>query len=324
LLASLATAESGLERWEAALANLREALEIYINLGDREMIGRSFTELTDALTLVGRFQEAAQTARRGLAYLEADVSANRGHLLASLGHALAAAAGYEPAHEALREALNIASQLSDQGLEARVFGARSIVNLNFFRLKEAAEDGFLSEQPGGSDAPPWQHARQLRTLHQTLLYLGRLEEALRIAHELEPLAKKIGQSFAVALCLSTRAWAEFGKVPDLAKLETGFQQVSKFDQKVGVPFWEVLSEVQLSLVGYVCGNWASALSHAQLASRVDPGTSSIHGFAEGTLFRQMASRAIALAQWQSFTKIAPGSRLAANGTSEVRGGCLRL
>jgi tetratricopeptide (TPR) repeat protein len=155
-------------------------------------------------------------------------------------------------------------------------------------LKETAEDGFLSEQLGRSQTPLWQHAQQLRILLQALLCLGRLEEALRIADELEPLAKKIGQSFAVAFCLSTRAWAEFGKVPDLAKLETGFQQVSKFDQKVWAPFWEVLSDVQLSLVDYVRGNWAGALSHAQVASRADPRTSSVHGLPEGTLFRQMA------------------------------------
>jgi tetratricopeptide (TPR) repeat protein len=289
LLASLAIAEQGLERWDVVFANLREALDIYVNLGDRDMVGRSFTELTDAFISAGNFREAAQTARRGLAYLEADVSSNRGHLLASLAHALAAAVtGYKPANEALREALNIASQLSDQRLEARVLGARSLVNLNFFRLKETAEDGFLSEQLGRSQTPLWQHAQQLRILLQALLCLGRLEEALRIADELEPLAKKIGQSFAVAFCLSTRAWAEFGKVPDLAKLETGFQQVSKFDQKVWAPFWEVLSDVQLSLVDYVRGNWAGALSHAQVASRADPRTSSVHGLPEGTLFRQMA------------------------------------
>ena len=289
LLASLAMAEQGLERWNAVFANLREALDIYVNLGERDLVGRSFTELTDALISAGDFQEAARTARRGLAYLEAEVSANRGHLLASLGHALAATAtGYKPANEALREALNIASQLSDQRLEARVLGARSLVNLNFFRLKECAEDGFLSEQLGGSETPPWQHAQQLRILLQALLCLGRLEAALRIADELEPLAKRIGQSFAVAFCLSARAWAEFGKAPDLAKLETGFQQVSQFDQKVWAPFWEVVSHVQLSLVHHVRGNWAGALSHAQVASRADPRTSSIHGFPEGTLFRQMA------------------------------------
>src|SRR6202158_2006868 len=281
------------------------------------MVGKSFTELPDAFISAGNFQEAAQTARRGLAYLEADVSAKRGNLLASLAHALAAAvSGYKSANEALREALNIASQLSDQRLEAKVLGARSLVNLNFFRLQEAAEDGFLSEQLGGSETP-LQHAQQLRILLQALLGLGRLEEALRIADELERLAKKIGQSFAVAFCLSTRAWAEFGKVPDLTKLETGFQQVSKFDEKVWAPFWEVLSDLQLSLVDYVRGNWAGALSHAQVASRADPRTSSIHGLPEGTLFRQMAyagDRASAMAILQENRAL-----LAVSGRQNIRG-----
>ena len=318
LLASLAMAEQGLELWNAVFANLREALDIYVNVGDRDMVGRSFTELTDAFISAGDFQEAAQTARRGLAYLEADASPNRGNLLASLGHALAAAAtGYKPANEALREAVNIASQLSDQRLEARVLGARSLVNLNFFRLKECAEDGFLSEQLGGSETPLWQHAQQLRILLQALLCLGRLEEALRIADELEPLARKIGQSFAVGFCLSTRAWAEFGKVLDLSKLETGFQQVSKFDQKVWAPFWEVVSHVQLSLADYVRGNWAGALSHAQVASRADPRTSSIHGFPEGILFRQMAyagDRADAMAFLHENRTL-----LAVSGQQNIRG-----
>ena len=144
-------AERGLDQWDAAIAHLREALEIYINLDDREMIGRSFTELTDAFIWAGRFQEATETARRGLAYLQADVSADRARLFATLAQALAAAGAYQPADEALREALNIASQLSDPKLEARLLGARSTVNFQFFRLREAVADGFLSEQLGGSE-----------------------------------------------------------------------------------------------------------------------------------------------------------------------------
>ena len=61
-------------------------------------------------------------------------------------------------------------------------------------------------------------------LHQSLLLLGRLEEATRIRDELEPLASKIGQSYSIARCLITRAWTEFGKAADLAKLETVLQQ----------------------------------------------------------------------------------------------------
>ena len=62
--ASLAIAERSLDRWDAATANLREALQIYVDLGDRQKIGRSFTELTDALILAGRYPEAIGTARR--------------------------------------------------------------------------------------------------------------------------------------------------------------------------------------------------------------------------------------------------------------------
>jgi tetratricopeptide (TPR) repeat protein len=288
LLDNLAIAELGLEHWDAALANLREALEIYVKLGEREMIGRSFSELADAYVWVGRSQEAAETARRGLSYLEGDVSRNRVHLLAVLGEAIAAAGELEPSYEALDEALTIASKLADPKLEARVVGARSIVNLHFFRLREAAADGFLSERLADLGTSPWQRALQLRILHQALLYLGRLEEAIKIVNELEPLAVKIGQAYSVALCLSTRTWAEFGKEPDLARLEAGFLEVSKSDQKVRFGFWEVLSEVQLTMLDFIRGNWTAALAHARASCWADPAMSSINGFGEGNLFRQLA------------------------------------
>jgi hypothetical protein len=127
----------------------------------------------------------------------------------------------------------------------------------------------------------------LLALHQALLHLGRPEEAVRIADELEPLASMIGQSLCAALCISTRAWVEFGKVPDLAKLETVLQQVSKSDQKAWYPFWERLSKTQLSLVDFIRGNWAGALLHAQAACAARPWIS-IEGLGVGTLFRQLA------------------------------------
>jgi tetratricopeptide (TPR) repeat protein len=293
-------AERGLEQWDATLADLGQALEIYLSLGDRKMIGESFTELTDAFIWAGRFHEATETALRGLAYLQADVSADRARLLAALGHVRAATGNYEPAHEALREALSIASQVSDPKLMTRLIGARSVVNFHFLRLREAGADGILSTQTGASEAPPWQRALQLRILQQTLLYLGRPEEAFRIADQLEPLARKIGQTYSIALCLSMRDWAEFGKAPDLAELEASVRQqadarslrgdVSNSDQKVWFAFWQALSEVQLAVIDFFRGNWADALVHARAScrpNRPEPG-GSIEGFGAGMLFRQMA------------------------------------
>ncbi len=284
LLADLATAEWGLEHWAAALTNLQEAFDIYITLGDREMIGRSGTELTAVLVWAGRLQEASETARRGLAYLEARFSADRARLLAIFGNVQAAVGSWEPAIEALQEALNIASHLSEPKLVARLLGARSIVNYQFLRLREAAADG---EESGGSEAPPWERAVHLQILYQTLLILGRLEEAAKIRDELEPLATKIGQSYSIARCLITRAWVEFGKAADLGKLQTAFGQALKSNLKVSFVDWEVFSEVQLSLLDFFRGNWASALLHAKASSNPQVQTF-FQGFGVGTLFRQMA------------------------------------
>ena len=207
-------------------------------------------------------------------------------LLAALGDACAPAQGYESPDEALREAFNIASELSDPELEARLRGVRLTVNFHFLRLREAAAAGLRSELSGGSEASPWRRARQLLILHQVLLYLGRPEEALSIADEIEPLAGKIGQTLSIAVCSSARAWAEFGKTADLAKLEKGLRQLSKSELKAQ-PFLEAFSEVELSLVDYVRGNWAGALPHAQASCGPEP-ASHTEGFGAGTLFRQMA------------------------------------
>jgi tetratricopeptide (TPR) repeat protein len=286
LLASLAMAEQGLERWDAVFSNLREALDIYINLGDRQLIGRSFSELTDAIFFAGRLPEATATARRGLAYLQADVSADRVRLLATLGLADGAARAYEQADEALRVGLKIASQLADPKPEARVLGARSTVNSLFFRLREAAADGFRCEQLAGLETSPRQRVLALRVLHQTLLYLGRPDEALRIADELEPLARKIGDIFSVTRCLSTRAWAEFGKAPDLANLETGLEQVSDRPLEYS-GFWEAVFRAQLSQLAFFRGDWAGARLPAEASSRFEVG-SVVEGIGVGTLFCQMA------------------------------------
>jgi tetratricopeptide (TPR) repeat protein len=286
LLLNLSMAERGLERWDAVSANLREALEIYIDLGDREMTGRSFTELTDALFFAGRLRETAETARRGLAYLQSDVNADRVHLLATLGLANGSARAYEPADEALRDGLNIASQLSDPQLEATVLGARSTVNSLYFRLREAAADGFRCEQLGGSETPPWQRSLQMRVLQQTLLYLGRSEEALRIVDELEPLARTIGDIFSVTRCLSTRAWTQFGKAPDLAKLETALEQTSKRPSEYS-GFWEAVLRAQLSQMLFFRGDWAGALLPARASCSFEAG-SVVEGIGIGTIFRQMA------------------------------------
>ena len=284
LLASLAIAERGRERWDAAFANLGEALEIYITLRDQRMIARSCTQLIGVFVWAGRRQEAIKTAGRGLSYLTTDVNGDRARLLAALAQAQATAGNWGLANEALGEALTIASQFSEPRLLARMLGARSTGNYQFLRLRETVADG---QKAGGAEAPPWERTIELQYLYQTLLFLGRLDEAAKVRDELEPLAAKIGQSYSILRCLLTRAWLEFGETPDLTKLETVLQQVLKSDLKIPSVFWDVFSEGQLSLVYFLRGNWASALHHAQASSRLEA-ENFLRGAGVATLFRQLA------------------------------------
>jgi tetratricopeptide (TPR) repeat protein len=288
LLAGIAIAERGLERWNVAFANLEEAIEIYITIGDREMIAKSCTELAAIFVWAGRLQEAIETARRGLRFLEGDVSADRARLLGVLAQALASAGSYEPAHAAVEEALKVASQLSDAKLSAELHGARSVLNYFFMLLRDGAAD---AEKAGGPESvmrsAPWNRAAQVQVLCQTLLMLGRMEEGTRIIGQLEPQAIKIGQSYSIARCMITRAWVEFGKTSDLAKLETALQQVLNAEPKVSFVFWDVFSRTQLSFVEFFLGNWVTAQRHAKESFRLEV-ESSILGSGAGTLFRQMA------------------------------------
>jgi tetratricopeptide (TPR) repeat protein len=284
LLTSLAIAERGREQWNAAVANLGEAFEIYITVSDQQMIARCCTQLIGIFVWAGRMQEAIDTAVRGLSYLGTDVDNARARLLAALAQAQATAGNWEAAQAAIDEAMSLASRLSEPKLLSRLLGARSTGNYQFLRLREAAADG---QKAGDTEAPPWERTIELQYLYQSLIFLGRLDDAAKVRDELEPLATKIGQSYSILRCRLTRSWLEFGEAPDLTKLETVLQQVLKSEPRVPPAFWDVFSEGQLCLVDFLSGNWKSALDHAQTSFRFEA-ENFLRGAGVGTLFRQLS------------------------------------
>jgi tetratricopeptide (TPR) repeat protein len=286
LLLKLAIAERALNHWDSVVANLREALEICFRLGDRKKIAWIVNESTDALFRLGRNQEAIALARRGLDFFGVEVSAERARLFATIGWAYKSVGDYQQAREAMRDGLNLASQLSDPKLEAELLGVRSEIDTAFTHLREAVEDGLLCEQLAGLDLSPWHRARRLFALDLALLHLGRVDEAMRIGDQLEPLAGQLGQFIVVAFCRFTRALVEFGKEPDLGKLEAAFK-VALENQRPSIAGAESLFETRRSQLDFFRGDWASAMSHAQVAYRGEV-ERSFAGYGAGMLFRLMS------------------------------------
>ena len=170
------------------------------------------------------------TARRGLAYLQADVSADRVRLLAAPGRILGHTQSYEAASEVLREASVEASQLSERGLEATLLVARSSVNLTFLQLREALADALSSQRSGGSALL---RNAQLAIMLQVRLDFGHMDEVLRISEEIESLAKKVGHSAALVMSRRFEIWAEFGRVSDLTRYQTDLRRALQSELALG-------------------------------------------------------------------------------------------
>ena len=125
-------------------------------------------------------------------------------------------------------------------------------------------------------------------LHQTLLYLGRPKDALRIVDELEPLARKIAGIISRPRRCSQarRVLDEIGKAPDLAKLEAGLEQVlrnpaSLRSRASGKPSFKA----QLSLLDFFRGDWGRcpvAWRRRRVAMKL--ASALVEGIGVGTLF----------------------------------------
>ena len=116
----------GLGRWDEALADWREALAAYEEMGDAEAVGRMTREISNQLLWAARFLESLEVARRGLISLGQRMSADRCHLLAMASVPLSFAAGeYTVSARMIGEAMALAEQLGDQRLRAYVLNLKA-------------------------------------------------------------------------------------------------------------------------------------------------------------------------------------------------------
>jgi tetratricopeptide (TPR) repeat protein len=280
-------ASRGLGHWEEALRRGNEAVEIYRQLGDVEMTTSAIYKGASVLLLTGRCQEAVEMARSGLAELGDEPTERRADFLAVLGSSYAILGSYVPAKEAFNEATAAARELSNPRLLAGVLANWSVLNGIFLEVADDLSNSRKSLESSQSESVPWVRAIALNEQMMALHRAGRVEDASRVCKELEPIARKIGHVGFLATCIWTHAWAEFGKVPDLMKLEAQLGEGVEMCRTARVPMNTAQSLAQLSLAKFFRGQQSSALDCALEASRLEvPGY--LEGFLVGTIFRERA------------------------------------
>jgi tetratricopeptide (TPR) repeat protein len=303
ILSAMATADHGLGRVDEAFAHGSEAIDIYVETGDRELIGRSFLDVVDGLMWARRYRKVVKVAQRGLSLLAGDRSAHRVRLLCQVALITAAAGYYEPARDGFTEAMDLAQELGDTTLLVRVLSDRAVFHYYFCQLEDTMADGRAAEQASTLPDPPWADGWRLSWMEQAAGLLGRPAEAHELAKRLEPLVDDVGQRESIAACVQMRAWAEFGKDFDLTRLKDSLvrsfeagQATDPATSSVGPVdrmHWPSNVErpgmwtVHLSLVHFLQGEWELASSEAEEAYK-SAFPSVGQGAFVGVLFRHRA------------------------------------
>ena len=268
-----------LGRWEEAVADWREALDTYEKLADAEAVARVCHELSELLGYAARWDEAVEVARRGLGALGHQVSADRCRLAAAAGWLLSLGGDYAGGDAMLAEALATAEELGDRHLLGLVLGSKATVHMWYLQPREALDAGLRAAELLRSAGDLWVLAETLYCTQYALNFLGRFDEAARIAVEAEPLAERLGHLGALLAVRIGSGLNDLILTGDIDRFEEFARAHLELCRSAGMP-WISNSYTYLGLAHFWRGRWDQALeSFREAASLEPPGMMAGHDWA---------------------------------------------
>ncbi|MEE9285455.1 MAG: hypothetical protein V3V35_06995, partial [Dehalococcoidia bacterium] len=268
--------------WEEALADWREALAAYEELGDAAAAARVCLDTGTQLGWGADWAGAEEVARRGLAVLGEGVSPDRCRLLALAGSSLVLGGDYEPGSRMLRYAMEMAEELGDRYLLGSVLGPKTGAYMWYLQSGEAVYSGLRGAELLREAGDLWYLADTLWITAYALESLGRLDEADEMLAEAEPLAERVGHLGALLAIRRGNVNRDFLLTGDLDRLEEFLRADLELCLSADMP-WISNSYSYLGLGHFWRGRWEEALESLQEGSRLEtPGI--LAGWDCGSLF----------------------------------------
>jgi class 3 adenylate cyclase/tetratricopeptide (TPR) repeat protein len=259
-----------LGRWEEALADWREALDIYEELGDAERVGRMCMDMCYQLGWGARFEESIEIGRRGLAALGEGLSAERCRLLGNVGRTLSMSGQYAAGSSMLAQSLAIAEEVGEQRLLGEILGCyKTRHHWSHMQYPEAVDAGMRAAELLRSAGDLWNLADALWLTQWSLLSLGRLDEVAKIGQELEPLAASVGHLGALLLARIVRAFRELMLTGDIDAWQEYLRDDLELARSIGFG-WVANFHMLLGLGHFRRGQWEKALQDFQEAVKLEP------------------------------------------------------
>ena len=250
-----------LGRWEECEAAWNEAIDVYEELGDREVVGKLCVEQALQLAWAFRYEEALLVAGRGLFAVGEEPSLDRLTLLSLSGVTLGLSGNYAAADEMTGEALQMARELGDKASLGFALGTRGIHHWAYMELGQAVELGTEAIKASAESAV-WRQADIGPFIAMALHFLGRDEEAMAMLDTIEPIADLVGHRQSAALCFRVRNFAaprgEGAAAAQLAYVDADRAQTSGL---LGGS-WEADTHTQAAVAHFWAGDWEAARDEA--------------------------------------------------------------
>ena len=262
-LTGLGAAHRSLGEWEKSRAAWTTAIDIYDELGEKEIVGANCYDMATALAWAFRWEDCLLVAGRGLEALGDGRSQHRVSLLGLSGLIVSLAGNHAPGDAMTREALELAESLDDPAALASARGVRAIHHWAYLQVRDAVRLGVEAINEARERGNLWSFA-DVGTFTAFALHMSGDDEAtLKLVEELEEVTARLGHIQAQNLVRRVRNlcrpiaaaqdWVTYGE-EDLARVRDLEGE------------WMHDAYAYLAIGSFWTGDWDQAIDHYRRAA----------------------------------------------------------
>jgi class 3 adenylate cyclase/tetratricopeptide (TPR) repeat protein len=286
LLVRLGFAQRSLGRTEGALGSWREALDLFADLDDIDAATSVCWDISYQLGWAGRPVEAMEFTQRGLVAAGDARTPVRGMLLSSAGTFVGFLGDYAGGTEMIDEALAIAEEAQNLGLESYARLARGILQYSHAELEILRLDGPETTELLRAHGSAWDLSSYLSLLEFANFATGHIAASITVHEELEALASRIGNQVPYLLTRRGEGLRALMSSGDLDAWEAFSRWDLEFCRSRELE-WISNSYGFLSGIAFYRGRWEEALELAREADATEP-PGGFNGWAWPLVFHTLA------------------------------------
>ncbi len=246
-------------RWDEALDAWREALSLAEAVGDHEATGQMAWELAHQLAWATRWQEAAETAARGLAGLGDAETAERAQLTLLCGIAFAMGGNGAFGWQMIEEGAALAERLGEGELIGYAGYCQAIYHWAYWNADACVEAGRRAIEPLRAAGDLWDLAALLGFIEFMLFAQARTDEALPVARESLELSQRLGHRGAELIPGRTIAYLELFFDGRWEEFDAYLDRDIEICRTIESPFIHDAYSWK-GMVAHARGDWAEALA----------------------------------------------------------------